>query len=146
MAGASASGHQYGVYALILEALGNCGAGLMGELFNVAAAAHEAYMNRSYALDEAFLGKLMEPVDGEHAVDILVDVAVIIAAMGNHQIAGGSAVVDLAPGEVAGQIEALILFAMYACCGSEGYYHLVQGLGYRCPYRRRRNGNENFGL
>lgn len=146
VAGASASGHNDSVNALFLKNLCDFGAGLVAELFLVTAAAHEAAMYGGYCLDEALSGQLVETVDGEHAVDILNNVAVIVTAVGYHQLAGRHGVKYAPPGKVTCEVETLIILMVYTSSGSNSYGHFADLLGDGSPYGWRRNGNEDFGL
>ena len=47
----------------------------------VSAAAHEACMYRCASSDKAFCCKLMNSVDGEHTVDVLVNITVIVSTV-----------------------------------------------------------------
>ena len=96
-----------GVNAFFFQQARDLRAGLFREFLLVAAAAHEAEVLRCHAADVPFSCQLAQ-ASGEHAVDVLVDVAVVVAAVGYHhvfcfRIPGNDSV-----REVAGKVEALL--------------------------------------
>ena len=88
VAGTSASGEDYCVNILFFEHLRDGRTSLVFEFLLVSAAAHESGVYRSAGSDEAFCCQLMDSVDGEHAIDVFVNITVVISTMGYHQITG----------------------------------------------------------
>ena len=94
VAGAAAAGAENDVHTLGLQLPGDLRAGLFLEFLDVAAAAHKGIGLVCQRADKALLHQLVEPVDGEHGVDVLVDIGVVKAAVGHHQLAGRGGKLD----------------------------------------------------
>ena len=83
--------------------------------------------------DEAGIRQFLKARDGEHAVDVLVNVGVVVTTVCYHQLVLCGLVRDLSPCEVSSQVESLLILSVYAgsCC--ESNCHLAERLCYRSP-------------
>ena len=146
VARAAAARAEHDVDALRLELLRDFGAGLVPELLDVAAAAHERICFFRQRTDESLLDKLMQTVNREHGVDILVDVGIVEAAMRDHELRRRRVELDRAVGEIAGRIEWNLALLMDAACRDERDLAFGKRLLELGEDRRRRERDKDFGL
>ena len=85
------------------------------------------------SLDESLSCEFLQSCDREHAVDVLVNVGVVVTTVCYHQIVFFGLVRDLSPCEVSSQVESLLILSVNAgsCC--ESNCHLAERLCYRSP-------------
>ena len=108
VAGSSPSRHENAVNIFLLQSLSDPRTGLLCENLDISAAAHETIVERSCFLDETFLHQLVESVDREHAVDVLVNVTVIVTTVGNHQVFARCCVRNLSERGISCQVKSLL--------------------------------------
>jgi hypothetical protein len=139
----SSGGQEHQVDALAFEALGNLGAGLLGDDGAVAQGAHEGVVVGRNLADLALLGQLAHPVDGEGDVDVPVDGGAVEADaevarddIGGVRIAGDDAVGGLAARMVA--VEGLVVAQVQPGGGDDGDRAVLTGLWPAVSRARRR--------
>ena len=144
MAGAAAAGGEHDVRALGLQPLGDLRTGFVAELIDVAAAAHEAEEGVDQTADNAFVAQFAQSVDGQHGVDVLVDVRVVEAAVGDHQLVARRIARYFAEGVISGRVERRLRLLVDAAGGDEGDGAFAERLGDRRPDGRGRDGHEDL--
>ena len=125
VAGPAAARAEDDVDALGFELLGDFRSRFIAEFFDVAAA-HEGIRFFRQGADEAFCNQFVQAVDGEHDIDVFVDIRVVEAAVGDHQVRRWRVEGDAAVREIPGRIERRLVFFMDAASRDEGDFTFTQ--------------------